>query len=306
MNMSFDTEITLAGPWRSPRQMLGDQQYDGHSSIHDPDTAAAMGLTGAPIEAPTHFSQFDPLASLVWGAAWFERGCISAHFSTMVVEGEQVQASMTTTGGGTVARIEARKNDGSTVLTGTTSIGPEHGPTELDERRARQAQPDELFIVDRLRLGMRSNEGLVVSMTQDEDNGESYPFSLAQKLVHITEPHPWYTPEGAKSSPWERPIVPMEMISVLAAKSGADFPVRTPSLGLYLDLEIRLYAGPVFVDQEYEIDRTIVGLGASRKTESYWTETRLVDRSTGVHVASVVLHQGVFKASYPGYPAAAQ
>src|SRR5215216_6510896 len=96
--MRFATEITLTGPMRSPAQMLAEQEVDGHASVHDASTAESLGLAGAPIEGPTHFSQFDPLAVAIWGPAWFERGCISSHFRTMVVEGEQVQASMTTTG----------------------------------------------------------------------------------------------------------------------------------------------------------------------------------------------------------------
>src|SRR3954469_3497119 len=118
--MRFETAITLTGPMRSPAQMLAEQEVDGHTSVHDSDTAAALGLLGAPIEGPTHFSQFDPLAVAVWGQAWFERGCISSHFRTMVVEGEEVQASLTCpTVGATGGRIEAHKADGTPVLTGT-------------------------------------------------------------------------------------------------------------------------------------------------------------------------------------------
>src|SRR3954452_20033303 len=109
--------------------MLADQEYGGHHSIHDADTAGGLGLSGAPIEAPTHFSQFDPLAALVWGTAWFERGCISCHFSTMVVEGEEVQASLTKRRD-EPARLTAVKTDGATVLSGTASVGPDYGETE--------------------------------------------------------------------------------------------------------------------------------------------------------------------------------
>jgi hypothetical protein len=293
----FDTEIALTGPWRRPKQMLEAQVYDDHASIHDPATAASVGLVGAPIEAPTHFSLFDPLAEVVWGSAWYERGCISAHFSTMVVEGEEVQAALVTQGG-TTAGITAHKRAGEVVLTGTASVGPDHAPTELDVRRSRQQQPEALVILDRLHPGMRSNEGEVVALTADEPNGERYPFSLAEKLLHITDANPWYDASGAESSPWGRPIVPMEMISVLAMKTGDTFPVRTPSLGLYLDLEIRLHAGPVFVGQDYELRRTILGLSESRRTESYWVETTLTDMASGALVASVLLHHGVFKDSY--------
>src|ERR1700691_3444776 len=122
--MRFATEVNLAGPLRSPTQMLADQQVDGHIGVHDAETARSLGLAGAPIEAPTHFSQFDPLAVLIWGTDWFERGCISGHFRTMVVEGEQVQASLTI-GGSPLARVEAHKADGGQVLVGTASIGPD-------------------------------------------------------------------------------------------------------------------------------------------------------------------------------------
>jgi hypothetical protein len=297
---NFPTEITLTGPWRSPAQMLEEQDVGGHTSIHDGATAASVGLTGAPIEAPTHFSQIDPLAAALWQRNWFERGCVSCHFRTMVVEGEQVQASLTTTGP-TSGRVEARKADGAPVLVGTASVGPDRPETELEARLAKQGNPGELFIVDQLRLGMRA-ETPEVSVTHADRNGPGYPFSLAEKLERITEPHPWYTPDGGARSPWGRAVLPIEMISVLSAKAGAGWPVRGPALGLFLDLEIRLVAGPVFVDQTYSAEHEVVGLGQSRRTESYWTRTTLTDTSTGQVAAVVLLHSGVFKESYGGYP----
>lgn len=297
----FATEITLTGPVREPAQMLADQEYGGHASIHDADTAGGLGLAGAPIEAPTHFSQFDPLAALVWGQQWFERGCISAHFSTMVVEGERVQASLTVDGRGG-GRIVAVKPDGPTVLTGTASIDPEQHETELAARRARQGPPSELFIVDQLEIGMRRAVG-TVTVDHATNNGPLYPFSLDEKLARITEPHPWYTADGGASSPWGRAVVPMEMISVLAHKTPVGWPLRGPALGLFLDLEVRLVDGPVFAGQPYAIDSEIVGLGESRRTESYWTRTTITDVERDALAAVVLLHSGMFKESYAGYPA---
>jgi hypothetical protein len=218
------------------------------------------------------------------------------------VAGEEVQARLVPTGAAS-ATIEAHKRDGATVLVGTASIGPDDPPSELDQRLARLAdrEPGDLFIIDRLSVGMRSSNGDVVTMHRHESNGGLYPFSLQQKLERITEPLPWYTDDGGATSPWGRAVVPMEMISVLAWKSGNPVPVRTPSLGLFLDLEIRLHAGPVFVDEPYTIGREIVGLSQSRKTESYWTRTTLHDRNDTL-VCTVLLHSGVFKASYPDYP----
>ena len=81
----------LCGPYRKPRQMLAEQVYDSHKSIHDDHTAASLGLRAGPIEGPTHFSQFDPLLHHLFGQAWFETGCISAHYQNMVVEGEETR-----------------------------------------------------------------------------------------------------------------------------------------------------------------------------------------------------------------------
>ncbi len=306
--MTFATELTITGPYRSPAQMLADQEVDGHASVHDEATASSLGLTGAPIEGCTHFSQFDPLGFELWGPAWFERGCISAHFRTMVVEGEEVQASATTTGPN-AARIEAHKADGTPVLTGTITLGPdpagsrhaEQPETALDARRAAQGDPGELFIVDRLEVGMANTDG-PVTLDHTSHNGGGYPFSLDEKLAKITESSPWYTADGAASSPWGREVVPMEMISVLANKSHRGFPVRGPALGLFLDLEIRLVDGPVFVDQPYLLRRKIVGLSQSKRTESYWTRTELVEPDTDKVAAVVLLHSGVFKESFAEYP----
>ena len=124
--MSFETHITrdgdtLSGPLRAPAQMLAEQEYAGHTSVHDDDTAAKLGLPGAPIEGPTHFSQIDPLAVERWGQAWFERGCVSSHFLNMVVEGEEVRAALIPVTA-TMARITAEKSDGTPVLAGTASF----------------------------------------------------------------------------------------------------------------------------------------------------------------------------------------
>ncbi len=75
------------GEFRSPRQMLATQEYDGHLSIHDDKMAEDLGFAGAPIEGPTHFSQFVHLLQDVFGEDFFARGCISAHYQNMVVDG---------------------------------------------------------------------------------------------------------------------------------------------------------------------------------------------------------------------------
>ena len=304
--MAFDTPLvfegdTITGPAREPRQMLAEQIYDGHASVHDGGVADKLGLPGAPIEGPTHFSQFDPLAWSVWGQRWFETGCISAHFQTMVIEGDSVTASLTRGSEPDIARIDACKADGTPVLRGTAGVDPS-ATTELGERLAtmQARDPGELFIVDRLTVGRRSRAATTVSIDLDTDNGMLYPFSLRRKLEAITEASRWY---DTGDNPWGRPIVPFEMFSVLANKVGNDLPVRGPAVGLFIDLEVRVVDGPLFVGEEYLLDREVLALGQSRRVESHWVETRISSAATGAHVASVLLHSGSFKASYAGYPA---
>ena len=67
-------------------QMLQEQEYGGHASIHDDAMAEKLGFRAGPIEGPTHFSLFPPLMEKIWGQAWYERGCISSHYLNMVVD----------------------------------------------------------------------------------------------------------------------------------------------------------------------------------------------------------------------------
>src|SRR5437867_896958 len=103
----------------------------------------------------------------------------------------------------------------------------------------------------------------------DDQLGDLYPFTLAQKLKVITEPMPWYEEKGAAASPWGRPVIPVEMISVLANYNSrrSGFETRQPSVGLFLDQEIRLLDGPLFVGEDYVVERQVVALSESRRTE---------------------------------------
>lgn len=318
MSSPFDTATaptTLCGPLRQPRQMLADQVYDGHKSIHDDDTAAVLGLRAGPIEGPTHFSQFDPLLYQLFGRAWFETGCISAHYQTMVVEGEQVRAFVQQPAvGARFTRIWAEKRDGTPVLTGTASVGvatgPEPGPpSEIAQRIAKLRPPERLVINRDLRVGqLGAGNPETVRMAFDQHMGPHYPFTLADKLKVITEPCAWYTPEGGAGSPWGRAIIPIEMISVLLGSSmdQAGLRGRGPAVGLFAGQEIRLLQGPLFVDHPYELEREIVALSESARTESVWLRTRIVDAVSRVLVGEMILNSATLKASYAAYDREAQ
>jgi hypothetical protein len=278
--------------------MLADQEYGGHVSIHDDAMAEKLGFRAGPIEGPTHFSLFPPLMAHIWGREWFERGCLSAHYQNMVVEGEEVRAfAAIPPAVARSTRAWAEKADGVPVLEASASVGG--GQTLLEARLAALRPPERLVILADLKVGMTGAEDERVRMDADQHMGALYPFSLEQKLAVITEPSPWY----AGASPWGRPIIPLEMISVLAEYSShrARFPVKGPAVGLFADQEIRLVDGPLFVGEDYLIRREIAALSESRRTESYWVRTHIFDTSGQTLKAQMLLNHATLKDSYAGY-----
>ncbi|MDC0067342.1 hypothetical protein OAL10_00885 [Gammaproteobacteria bacterium] len=305
---AFNTDIqeendSIKGPFRAPAQMLAEQEYGGHLSIHDEDQAQVLGFSGAPIEGPTHFSQFDPLLHAIWGDRWYESGCISCHFKNVVVEGEEVQAFVARPqGDARITKVWAVKRTGEPVLEGTASMGPDHPETRLDELMASRPTPDNLVLLEGVKIGDKSATSDIVTMAFDQHLGNSYPFTLAQKLEKITEKCRWYKAEEVKDSPWRKPVLPTEMISPLVGytSSGLRGP-KGPSIGLFADLEVRMIKGPLFAGEKYALQREVVGLGESKRTESMWIKTYIKAPDTGELLATTLLNSATLKESYEHY-----
>jgi len=306
---AFDTAIVddgeaLVGPWRMPQQMLATQVYDGHVSIHDDAMAQKVGFKTATIEGPTHFSQFDPLCERLWGDAWFETGCISAHYRNAVFAGEDVQAAvLKPKEPQSQVAIRMVKRDGTEVLQGTASVGRDNSATALDKRLRDEIKPltDPVILRD-VKVGMKTRRQ-TVRMDFDQTMGELYPFSLRDKLKVITEPSPLYQPDRAAGNKWGRAIIPFEMLSVLFQyRSREDrLPIKGPAVGLFADQEIRLVDGPLFVGENYELEREVVALSGSRRTESLWVRTTVFVPPSGRPVVKMLLNLASIKDSLPGY-----
>jgi hypothetical protein len=304
---AFETIITetadaLTGPWRRPRQMLNAQVYDSHASIHDDATAQKLGFQGGTIEGPTHFSQFAPLCERLWGKSWFETGCISAHYRNPCFEGEEVQAVIAKPEPEqTQCRIQMVKRDGTEVLRGTVSVGRDARVTALEQRLTELKPLADPVILRDIRVGMRTKRQ-AVRMAFDQNMGELYPFSSADKLKVITEPSAFYLPDAASDNPWGHAIIPMEMLSVLFQYRAREdrLPVKGPAVGLFADQEIRLNRGPLFVGEEYCVEREVVALSGSRRTESAWVRTTVL-AADDVTVATMLLNLASVKDSYAPY-----
>ena len=300
-----DTGTELIGPLRVPRQMLAAQKYDDHTSIHDNATAQKFGFKGGTIEGPTHFSQFAPLCVALWGPGWLAQGSLSAHYRNACFEGDKVRALVTKPkDDATHTTIRMEREDGTEILRGTAAIGGSNPPSALELRISELSQPETLVILRDVRVGMRTKR-IAVRMDAEQNMGALYPFSLAQKLQAITEPSPWYTAAGATSSPWKAAIIPVEMVSVLLnySSDAASFPVRKPVVGLFADQEIRMHSGPLLVGRQYEMDREVVALSGSRRTESLWIRTRVFAPGGEEVLATMLLNAAYMKDSFPNYEA---
>ncbi|HEY7641872.1 MAG TPA: hypothetical protein VH814_19230 [Steroidobacteraceae bacterium] len=298
-----DNGAELIGPLRAPRQMLAAQKYDEHTSIHDNETAQKYGFKGGTIEGPTHFSQFVPLCVALWDTRWLAEGSLSAHYRNACFEGEKVRAFVVKPqGAATQTTIRMEREDGTEILRGTAAVGDRNPPSALEQRISELRPPEAPVILCDIQVGMRTKR-IGVRMDATQHMGALYPFSLAQKLAAITEPSPWYDAAGAASSPWKRPIIPLEMVSVLLnySSDAAAFPVRKPVVGLFADQEIRMHDGPLFVGQPYEMDREVVALSGSRRTESLWIRTRVFAPSADAVLATMLLNAAYMKDSYPNY-----
>ncbi len=305
MKRMFDTHIetvngALAGPWRSPKQMLADQSYDSHSSIHDDEMAAKLGFRAGPIEGPTHFSQLAPLGVALWGEDFITEGCLSSHFRNMVVDGEEVRAFMQKTSDD-MANMWMTKRDGVEVLRGTASCGEAVEKTALETRLGELKPLDQPVILRDLKVG-QTTPRVKIRMDAAQHMGDLYPFSLADKLKKITEPSPWYSDSD---NPWGRPVIPFEMISVLVEYRAKEdgLKVKGPSVGLFADQEIRVIKGPLFVGETYEVEREVAALSGSKRTESYWMRSKVYREGTNELLATMLLNHAVLRESYAPYEA---
>lgn len=304
MTRAFDTQLeaigqVLAGPWRKPVNMLLKQSYDNHLSLHDDAMAQKLGFKAGPVEGPTHYSQFIPLGEAIWGERFLTEGCLSAHYRNMVMEGEEVRAFIEREPGEDHAKIWATKRDGTEVLRGTASVGLNAPPTALDLRLNELPPLEQPVILSDLKVGQKTGR-IPVRMDANQHMGALYPFSLNEKLTAITENSPWYS---SSDTPWGRPVIPVEMISVLlnhvARQDGLK--MKGPAIGLFADQEIGLIKGPLFVGEDYEIEREVVALSGSRRTESYWMRTRVYRPGGSEVIATMLLNHATLKESYARY-----
>lgn len=280
----------VVGPWRTPRNLSADAA----GSIHDDTTAAGLGFRGGTVAGNIHMDLLPPLLIEALGETWFETGSLSLYFQRATTDGEPVQAWVDRPVEGTrQAACGILTEDGGAAAEGTASVGVDGEPTALHARDLRPVDPSTLRILRDVAPGEHLPGGPVVA------DGPGQRHRLANGLV--SEPMDVY--DGG--SPWGAPIAsPLTVVDLLYLAPLRTLRARVGEVvGLFGAIEIRFHGSPVLLDQQYEVDGTVVAVSETPKTEVLWYDARAVDEH-GALVATLRLMNRFLKGSSPRYAGA--
>lgn len=254
----------VAGPWRRPTNNSADEA----GSIHDDDTAQALGFEGGTVAGSIHMEQFPPLLEAVFGERFWRDGTLSLYFRNATRDGEPVRCRMappeTGADGIIRARVWMEREDGLLVNEGTASVGGHDDESAL-RRRVREVRP-----AADLRMFADAHEGATC---------EGVPTRIEQaaidrRLPIVTEPLAEFT----DPSRFGGTIPPLaELIHVMRVVEPHIVPVKGPFVGLFGAIEIEFIDGPALAGVDYLARGELLALSESPKTEISWYEVTLTD-----------------------------
>ncbi len=281
--IAVEQEGILAGPVRRPVNV----SRDAVGSIHDDETARALGFQGGTVAGNIHFEQFPPLMLARFGAGWRRRGGLSLHFLNATTDGDPVQAFVGPTEQAAPGVLRAAAwmttPDGRRVSEGTCWAGGEDLDSALRRRLAQQRPGADLRILKASRLGDE-----VVDVPSRLDAAMAL-----KRLEGVTEMLPEYRDPSLFGGLVAAPAVAIDALRVVEA------PLFRASgfVGLFGAIELEFLDGPVLLDQDYLADGRILALGESPKTEVAWYESTLRQASDGRPVARLIMMSRLLKAS---------
>ncbi|HEY8572251.1 hypothetical protein [Phenylobacterium sp.] len=269
----------LVGPVRRPVNVSRADK----GSIHDDDTAQALGFRGGTVAANIHFEQFPPLLLKRFGPQWWRTGGLSLHFLSPTTHGEPVRAFVGPSEAGQLPRATAwmETAEGVPVCEGTAWAGGDDPNSALRQRLAGLRPAADLRMLAASKVG---------DEVHDVPSRLDSVRALA-RLEGITEPLPEYR---------ERKVAaPAVAIDALRAVEGPLFRSDAEAVGMFGAIELQFLDGPIRLDHDYLADGRVVGLSESPKTEIAWYESVLREASTGRRVARLLMMSRLLKASSP-------
>lgn len=275
----MEQDGVLTGPMRQPRNL--HQQAQG--SIHNDAVAAKLGFRGGTVAGIIHHEQFAPLLVAAFGKEWFETGGISCYYLNASTNEENVQASVARPRErGDQVDIWIEHENGLRVLEGTAWVGEPKGPTYLQRKFDQRREAGNTRILEKVEIGktMPARTMKVPREMQDE------------RLQVATEVLDWYRDE----SPWGPPVcTPVTMFRLLNGGLNLQGMLSSKAVGLYGAIEVNLKKGPLFVEQDYEVQGRLLAKGETPKSEYLWWSSEL--RKDGELKATMLMMNRWMKAS---------
>lgn len=281
--------VNLAVLPRDPALMpTPPRQNSTVGSIHVEDAAKKAGMRGGVVAGTEHLELLSPLLVKLFGQKIFEVGSVSMFFTYAILHGEEARAIVKIPPKGAKdvqvdARIETP--DGHTVAEGTVAVGKPKEKPYVHGLKLESSPPEELRILKGTEIGweMPLHD---VSVT---------PERAQARLERIEDSIPWYS----GNSPWGGAIASVSSVSGLMMLSTG----RTyQAIGFFGANSLYFTDGPVMVGVEYQAKSKIIAVGVTSKTEYYWYDAELFEKSSGKKVAGMRHMNRLMKTGSPLYP----
>jgi len=273
----------MYGGWREPINIW----LEAPGSIHNDEVAHKIGMRGGTIPGTVHLNLFPPLFIEAFGQRWFEKGSLSMYYTYATLDREKVRAVFDVPETDTEdIQVEAcvEMPDGQTAAKGTISVGNPQEPSYLQAAELKNADPGELRILAGLKAGDKLPSRDVFISQEEADKG----------LETITDPLDWYSSE----SPWGEAIISpasMYQAMMLTPQLPEDQPIG--AVGFFGATEVRNVNGPIKVGVPYRAHGQLICLGTSPKTEYFWYDSYLEEKTSGKRVAEMRKMTRFMKAS---------
>lgn len=264
MTKEIAKPVIITGPSWQGRNWASDA---GEGSIHDDDTASALGFRGGTVPGDVHMNQFVPVLLELFGDQWFETGNLSLKFRNATVDGENVQVFAEKPQQGTdQTKVWMERDDGLLVCTGTATIG-DHSQSILRTSDLRPCDPSELKILSRVKAG-QSLGSYNVFVTPDRQF-ELYDAGL------ISDPLEIYRTGTSSGGIIACPSTLVQQMWGLPMEGLR--PLIGSVVGLFGAFEIGHVNGPMVLGRDYLIESEVVCVSQSPKTESLWFDSTTKD-----------------------------
>jgi hypothetical protein len=246
----------LRGDWQQPV----NRWMNIERSIHNDETARKVGMRGGTIPGTVHLNHFAPLIQQLWGRRWYERGSISMFYTYASTHLEDVRAVVRMP----QARADAEQveafvelKEGSRIVCrGTMSVGNCDAVPYVRAIALQDAPRSELRILAAIETGMTVGPRDVEPAAALGGSGD---------YAGIVE-HP----------------------TALVGLLGCGMPKGIgQGVGFFGATELRIHRGPVRIGGQYQVSGRVACVEASPRTESFWLDTELRDRSSGELVADM-------------------